>query len=43
VGLKLFVKHHPWYLAEAKDAFVGSNLSADFKPLQDKTGNAGSF
>jgi hypothetical protein len=39
--LKLFVKHHVWYLAEAKDKFIGSNLTGD--PLQDKTGNAGRF
>jgi hypothetical protein len=42
-GLKLMAKHHAWYLAQAKDAFVGSNLNNDFKPLQDKTGNAGRF
>jgi Alginate export len=41
--LKLFVKHHVWYLAEAKDAFAGSNLNNDFKPLRDKSGNAGRF
>lgn len=41
--LKLFVKHHVWYLAEAKDAFAGSNLNSSFKPLQDKTGSAGNF
>ncbi|MDD5277065.1 MAG: alginate export family protein [Methylovulum sp.] len=40
--VKLLIKHHVWYLAEAKDAFVGSNLSG-FKPLQDKTGSAGNF
>jgi Alginate export len=41
--LKLFVKHHVWYLAEAKDAFAGSNLNNDFKPLRNKSGNAGRF
>ncbi|WP_394751751.1 alginate export family protein [Crenothrix sp.] len=41
--LKLFAKHHVWYLAQAKDAFVGSNLNNDFKPLSDKTGSAGRF
>ena len=41
--LKLFVKHHIWYLAEAKDKdkLIGSNLAGD--PLQDKTSNAGRF
>lgn len=41
--VKLMLKHHVWFLAEAKDAFSGSNLNSDFKPLQDKTGNAGRF
>ncbi len=41
--LKLMAKHHVWYLAEAKDAFSGSNLNSDFKPLQDKTGGSGRF
>ena len=39
--LQLFIKHHIWYLAEAKDKFIGSNLAGD--PLQDKTSNAGRF
>jgi hypothetical protein len=41
--LKFFIKHRVWNLAEAKDAFVGSNLNNDFKPLRDKTGKAGGF
>lgn len=41
--LKVYLKHHAWFLAEAKDAFAGSNLSPDFKQLQDKTGKSGRF
>lgn len=41
--LKVYLKHHVWFLAEARDAFAGSNLASSFKPLQDKTGNAGRF
>jgi hypothetical protein len=40
--LKLFVKHHVWFLAEAKDALIGSNLTG-FSALQDKTGASGRF
>jgi len=40
--LKAYAKHHVWYLAEAKDVFVGSNLTG-YSALQDKTGKAGRF
>jgi len=39
--LKVFMKHHVWYLAEAKDALAGSNLTGN--ALQDSTGRSGRF
>jgi hypothetical protein len=41
-SLKVNVKHHVWYLAEAKDAMVGSAMPGS-KNLQDKTGSAGRY
>jgi len=41
-NIQVFLKQRFWYLAQAKDAFVGSNQPG-FKPLQDATGNSGNY
>ncbi len=40
--LQIFLKQHFWYLAQAKDAFVGSNQPGS-AALQDPTGSAGNY
>lgn len=40
--LKLMTKYHAWYLAEATDEFVGSNIGSA-AALRDRTGSAGRF
>ena len=39
-NVKMNLKHHVWYLAEAKDAMSGSAMTGSAN-LQDKTGSAG--
>ncbi|MDD5753385.1 MAG: alginate export family protein [Methylococcales bacterium] len=41
-SVKMNVKHHVWYLAEAKDAMAGSAMPGNAN-LQDKTGSAGRY
>ena len=40
--LQVFLKQRFWYLAQGKDAFVGSNQPG-FKALQNVTGNSGNY
>lgn len=42
-NIKLNLKHHVWYLAEAKDAMANSASTTADKNLQDKTGSAGRY
>ncbi len=41
--IKLNLKHHTWFLAEAKDAMVNSASTSADQNLQDKTGRAGRY
>ncbi len=41
-NIRVYLKHHAWWLAESKDAFQSSALSG-FSNLQDKTGGSGSY